>query len=181
VKVHPNPAIDIAVVDISNFRQDPDVMTFSIQKSFFMSLAETQKYLTYGSHVFTIGYPQGLKNLKTNQPLVKSAFISSSLDGQLTMKQSWKNRNGQMRSTLTDGKIFIIDGMIIPGNSGGPVIMPQEVRWFMVNGQLKHSLPMYNFIIGIVSNIYANTGLTVVFSTDHIQEVIDEFPALSQK
>ena len=77
--------------------------------------------------------------------------------------------------TLTEGKIFIVDGLIIPGNSGGPVKISQEVGWFTINGKLQHLQDLKNYFIGIVSNIYTNTGLATIFSSDNILEVIREF------
>jgi S1-C subfamily serine protease len=176
VKVHPNQKVDIAVVDISSdiFNVALDNTNF-VDTTYFVTLEKVKDFLTYGSQVFTIGYPAGVKSFKTNQPLIKSGYIASSLDGDLVMEQNWANRKGTTIRTLTDGKIFIVDGLIIPGNSGGPVVLSQEVVWFVINGQLKHLKGPKNYFIGIVSNIYTNTGLTTIFSSDNILEVIRKF------
>ena len=91
------------------------------------------------------------------------------------MEQTWINRNKQAITTLTDGKIFIVDGLIIPGNSGGPVVATQEVTWFEFNGVLQHLINPQNYFIGIVSNIYNSTGLSTIFASDNILEVINQF------
>ncbi|HRO09842.1 MAG TPA: serine protease [Saprospiraceae bacterium] len=176
IKVHPNQKVDIAVVDITtdiaNLALDN---TNFIDTTYFVKLQDAKSILTYGSQVFTIGYPAGVKAFKTNQPLIKSGYLASSLDGELVMEQVWVNRKGAKIKTLTDGKIFIVDGLIIPGNSGGPVILSQEVVWFEIGGQLKHLQNVKNYFIGIVSNIYTNTGLATIFSSDNILEVIRQF------
>ena len=131
--------------------------------------------LSYGSHVFTVGFPAGNKSYKTNLPLAKSGYIASSLKGDLVMEQTWLNRQKQVVKALTEGKIFIVDGLIIPGNSGGPVLIPKETIWRTINGQEMHYSPGQNAIIGIVSNIFNGTGLTTVFSSDNILEVFQKF------
>lgn len=176
IKIHPNQKIDIAVIDLSNdIGNLPIQNTKFIDTSYFIKLEIARNFLTYGSQVFTIGYPAGLKSFKTNEPLVKSGFLASSLDGNLIMEQTWNNRKGLPIKVLTDGKIFIVDGLIIPGNSGGPVILSQEITWFQIDGVLKHLQNPKNYFIGIVSNIYSNTGLTTIFSADNILEVISQF------
>lgn len=176
IKVHPNQKIDIAVIDITNdISNFPVENTGFIDTSYFLTLEKAKSFLTYGSQVFTIGYPAGIKSFKTNEPLVKSGYLASSLDGNLVMEQNWINRQGMTIKTLIEGKIFIVDGLIIPGNSGGPVKISQEVGWFTINGKLQHLQDLKNYFIGIVSNIYTNTGLATIFSSDNILEVIREF------
>lgn len=176
IKIHPNQKVDIAIIDITS-----DILNLAldntnfIDTTYFVKFEQAKSILTYGSQVFTIGYPAGVKAFKTNQPLVKSGYLASSLDGDLVMEQIWENRKGVNVKTLTDGKIFIVDGLIIPGNSGGPVVLSQEIVWFEINGQLKHLQNIKNYFIGIVSNIYTNTGLATIFSSDNILEVIRQF------
>jgi S1-C subfamily serine protease len=174
--VHPNPKIDIAVIDITK-----DIMNLNLGRtnffdtSFLLSIEEAKKILTYGSKVFIIGYPNGIKSYNTNEPLVKAGHLASSLDGKLEVEQVWINRNKKNVRTVSEGKIFIVDGLIISGNSGGPVVMSQEVTWISVNGEYAALKNPQNLILGIVSNSYSNTGLTVVFSSNHIREVIKMF------
>lgn len=176
IKTHTSQKIDISVIDItSDINNLPLDNTNFIDTSYFLTLDKANAFLTYGSQVFTIGYPAGMKAFKTNQPIIKSGYLASSIDGNLVMEQNWQNRKGVTINTLTDGKIFIVDGLIIPGNSGGPVIISQEVVWFQINGQLQHLQNIKNYFIGIVSNIYFNTGLAIIFSSDNILEVIRQF------
>ena len=91
------------------------------------------------------------------------------------VEQKWKSRAGPIKRIVSEGKIFLVDGLIIPGNSGGPVVSSREVIWMTVGGELKYSKNPNNFILGIVSNIYENTGITVVFSSEHILELIRSF------
>jgi len=176
IKVHPNPKIDIAVVDITyELNAFASAASVVIDTSMLLNMEGMKKLLTYGSQVFTIGYPNGQKAFTTNEPLVKAGFISSSIDGDLIIEQTWVNRKNQKIKILSEGKIFIVDGLIIPGNSGGPVLLSREVKWFYIGGELVHYNDMNNAYIGIVSNITPNTGLTVIFSSDNIMEVIRLF------
>lgn len=176
IRIHPNPKIDIAAIDISdNIGNLTIPNTHFVDTTLFLKLDQAKNILSYGSQVFTIGYPAGIKAFKTNEPLVKVGYLSSSLDGSLIMEQTWPNRQGQYVKTLTEGKIFIVDGLIIPGNSGGPVMLSQQVVWIIKNGSLQYLHDPKNYFIGIVSDGYSNTGLTTVFSSDNILEVIRQF------
>lgn len=176
VKTHINPKIDIAVIDIgSDINKLSLDNTDFIDTTYFLTLDKAKSVLTYGSQVFTIGYPAGVKVFKTNQAIVKSGYLASSMDGNLVMEQTWQNRKGMVIKTLTDGKIFIVDGLIIPGNSGGPVVTSQEIVWFKIDGQLKHLQNVANYFIGMVSNVYNNTGLSTIFASDNILEVVRQF------
>lgn len=173
LRLHPNHKIDIAIIDVTDIVKNfPDNNLVFIDTSFIKPLNNLAKVISYGSHVFTIGYPAGIRSFRTNQPVIKSGYVASSILGDLIVEQSWKSRTGANKNTVSEGKIFLVDGLIIPGNSGGPVVSSREVTWMIVNKQLQHVSEPDNYILGIVSNIYENTGITVVFSSEHILELI---------
>lgn len=180
VKIHESEKIDIAVIDISN--QIKELVkrfwlsnTNFIDTSKLIRLNKINHMVSYGSQVFAIGYPAGIKSFLTNQPIVKTVNISSSLDGKLIFQQQWKNRNKDSVNIKTEGSVFIVDGNIVGGNSGGPIITSKQIIHIEANNQVLKSKGMDNYIIGIVSNIWKNQGLTLVFSSDNIQEVIRQF------
>jgi hypothetical protein len=73
------------------------------------------------------------------------------------------------------GKYILVDGQIVGGNSGGPVILPADFKIWVENGQLKWlNNAQDNFVIGIVSQS-GNAGLSVVFSTDYILDLVNAF------
>jgi S1-C subfamily serine protease len=175
VLIHPNQKIDVAIIDVTN-QQVPDTdNTSRIDTSRFITMKNASGFLTYGSQVFAIGYPAGIKSFKTNEPIVKSSFLASSMDETLVVQQFWKNKKGKLVSVLSEGKIFLIDGAIIPGNSGGPVLTSQSVVWREINGQVQYLKDSYNRVVGIVSNSFSGAGITTVFSSEHILELIRSY------
>ncbi len=73
------------------------------------------------------------------------------------------------------GKLFLIDGLIVPGNSGGPVLLPagESFGQNLTGGQFAIRMTQNNRIIGIVSSINGPSGLTFAYSSDYIDELIE--------
>ena len=72
----------------------------------------------------------------------------------------------------------MVDGLLVPGNSGGPVIMPSEMvtRRNPNTGGLEFaSKETQNSVIGIMSMTLNDTGLSIVYSSDYIVELIHLF------
>lgn len=73
-------------------------------------------------------------------------------------------------------KFFLVDGLIIGGNSGGPIIHPKMRKFRVKDGQFawtKEEVP--NLVFGIVSFGLPGTGITTVYASDHILELINLF------
>lgn len=86
IKLHPNPKIDVAVINVTElFNQFNLNTTVIIDSSKLLPLDEALTHYSYGSPIFTIGFP-GVSILKTNQPIVKAGIVASSLSGNLTVK-----------------------------------------------------------------------------------------------
>lgn len=180
LKLHSNPKIDIAAIDISEsvkFLLSTYGLknTNYIDTSMFKTLNEINHIFSYGSEVFAIGYPAGLKSFLTNQPIVKTVNLASSLDGKMVWNQLWINRSGDTIEVKTEGSTFIVDGNIIGGNSGGPIVTSKEIKFIEVDKTHLSTHGLENYIIGIVSSIWNSTGITLIFSSDNILEVIRQF------
>jgi hypothetical protein len=81
---------------------------------------------------------------------------------------------------LLEGKFLVVDGLIVNGNSGGPVILVGGGRWRLVqNGNSgKYSpqfldQPIKNYVIGVVS-LGLGGGLTAVVSSDYALDLLQE-------
>lgn len=180
VKIHPNPKIDIAIINITEIVKGTSHLGIKyLDPSYLIKLkdigSETQSGI--GSLVFAIGYPAMITSKNSNLPIIKSGFISSSLTGDLKINTKWKNRENDTINENVEGKYFLVDGLIIGGNSGGPIVHAKE-RKYRINelGQLEYSsLVIPNLIFGIVSFGIDNTGISVVFAADHIIELLDKF------
>jgi hypothetical protein len=55
-----------------------------------------------GARVFALGYPQGITSL-------------------------WVTRSGKQTDIPVRGKLILVYGLIVPGNSGGPIVLPGTV------------------------------------------------------
>lgn len=179
VRIHKNPKIDIAVVDITSqiiSVKNLDIKYFDISYLLPLEDIATQTSTGMGDQVYAIGYPAGITSTKTNAPIIKSGYISSSLSGNLAINTSLITRANKKVNTIIEGKYFLVDGLIIGGNSGGPIVHPNERKYKVVDGRFQYTnIEIPNLIFGIVSSSLGNTGISVIFSCDHIIEVLNQY------
>ena len=126
--------------------------------------------MSEGDFIYVLGFPMGIMEPLRQYVISRTGIIA------------------RLRDTL-DGtnKDFLIDAMIFPGNSGGPVINKPEV--ISIEGTSSVPSP---YLIGIVSSYLTytdtavskqtgqsrvvfeeNSGLAVVIPADYILETID--------
>lgn len=172
--LHPNPKVDVAVVPI-NFGI---LKEQGMQAEFFQSdihVATTKEFkeieVTEGDFIYTLGFPMNLVGDERNTVIVRGGVIARVSD-------VYKNPH----------KAFLIDSPVFPGNSGGPVILKPEM--ITIQGTKTHNKV---FLIGVVSSyipyeeeavsrqtgkiritFQENSGLTLVYTVDCIQEAIQE-------
>lgn len=134
--------------------------------------------------VFIIGYPSAdkLQHYTTNFPFVTDGTISSNI-GQ-TLEDEHKEKDGSVRKRVL--KAFLINGGILPGSSGSPVILkPTPYR------QIGNEIVYDNFppiLLGIASetrfiftdnfygiDYYSIANLGIAFDAITIKETIDLF------
>lgn len=171
---HSDPEIDIAVIGInarileeegiefSYFQSDAHVMTRSEAAS--DDVAE-------GDGVFVLGFPMGLVGEGRNFVIVRNGIFARIRDC-LERKQ----------------KDFLIDCLIFPGNSGGPVVTKPQASAITGTKATKSSnllgvvaayVPYKDFAISQQTGrpriiFEENSGLAKVFPTDYIEDVIAE-------
>jgi len=177
VQLHPDPKIDIAAINISKaFNLNPTLYYSAPDTTYLYSLKRLPSIkLGFGSQVFAIGYPAGLVGGNTNQAIAKAGYIASSIKGDLQIDNVVINRRNDTVITKATGKYFLVDGLIIGGNSGGPVVSPKDVRFKILNDGLEYVRGLPNVIIGIVSSGIPGTGISTIYSSDHILEVVKMF------
>jgi len=72
-----------------------------------------------------VGYPAGFKLATSNYPIAKAAFYSIKIIRKPQNINKLKNRSGiQIQKILSTN--FVVDGLIIGGNSGGPILSPKD-------------------------------------------------------
>ena len=175
VIVHPNPSVDVATIYLNDFLIGAGQVSFNNLDTSFLAPLDSIKKTTFiglGSQVFALGYPANIMITKSNEPIVKTGYIASSFSGDLGMKEKWENKFKKSVAAVNNTKYFLVDGLIIPGNSGGPVLSP-IINTFYENGQIYYQdPPIQNRILGIVSYIKPNTGICTVYAADYILELI---------
>ncbi|QPJ65235.1 MAG: hypothetical protein G3M78_07465 [Candidatus Nitrohelix vancouverensis] len=169
---HKNPDIDLAAIGIdANF-----LSAHEIQYDFFKSdyhftpLKEmAQKQISEGDFVYVLGFPMGIAAPERHYVIARSGIIARVQDA--------INRHSAD---------FLIDAMVFPGNSGGPVIYKPEIISIGAPAVSKPGL------IGIIASYLTytetalsqqtgqprivfeeNSGLAVVIPIDYVQETID--------
>ncbi|MDB5091547.1 MAG: hypothetical protein JWR09_5541 [Mucilaginibacter sp.] len=174
VHPYPNQVVDVVVIDITSFLSDialSDVALFGIPIENLVSLANLNLCNIYtGSQVLIAGYPSGIGIASQSRPIIKSAIISSPLTT-IDIIITIENRNHQAVMNSLYGKIILIDGYIVGGNSGGPVFTPRD----KIISDPKVNLGQVNYVIGIVSSVYNNTGVSVLYSSDYIKDLIYQY------
>ena len=180
LKSHPNPKVDIAIIDVTNeINTTLDVDLVSFDTSFlgkFKNLYEDM-YVGIGDQVFAIGYPFGITSIIYNLPIAKSCYISSLPGDEFQVELQCQNRAKKNVNTIVKGKLIIVDGLIVGGNSGSPVVLPSEIRFKLdeKSGFQYTKGPLENIVLGIVSSKLGNSGISIVYSSDYIKELIDKF------
>jgi len=182
---HPDQDVDVLVFDVTsfiNFRKD--IVAKWVNYSLFCdrSIIE-EKDITIGDEVIVVGYPLGFRHRTTNFPLFRSGMISTCIGEEL---EDIIRENGVERRRTLRG--FLIDGGIVPGSSGSPVVLKPTIGH--INRKAKTimmgTLPPY--LLGIVAEtryapiltdkeeaIPSFAGLGLAFDAVTIMETIEIF------
>lgn len=178
VYVHPDKSVDIAIIFINAALKDLSGLNLpAFDVSFLRPFnAITSMHFNIGSQVFVLGYPLGITSLGTNYPIAKFGFIAATPGEEFAINVNVTNRAGKKALVRLAGKLLIIDGLIVPGNSGGPVLLPSIIKTRInpETGKWEHwTKPSDNQVIGILSGNFGPSGLSYSYSSDYIVEVID--------
>ena len=170
--LHPEANIDIVLINIFSELKADSIDFSSFDMTYLLPFASIKQWGTgLGDQIFALGYPLGVTSLKNNYPIAKSGYVASVPGEEFAINVNVINRNKQKVKTRLNGKILIIDGLIVGGNSGGPIVLPSEllIRRDPKTNQIQFGSKMIlNFVIGIVSSTLGPSGLTVCYSSDYI-------------
>ena len=180
VVLHPNPTVDIAVIALEPaVIGSPPLGLTSFDLSYLLPYQKIPTWLTgLGDQVFALGYPSGITSVTTSQPIAKVGYLSTPPGEPFAIDITTESRAGVPLSKRVSGSVMLVDGLLVPGNSGSPLILASElkVRRSPTSNQLEFATEQTkNYIIGIVSMGLDGSGLTLVFSADYIQEALSEF------
>jgi len=180
VEMHKDDLVDVAIVylnkDLEGIK-NIEVPSFDI--SYLRPFDSiTSMYFNIGSQVFVLGYPYGITSLKNNLPIAKFGFIASTPGEIFSLKFLVPNRKGIKEIVQLTGKLLIIDGLIVPGNSGGPVILPSIIKT-RINPDTQQweymTKPTENLVVGVLAGGFDSSGLSYSYSSDYVVETINQF------
>lgn len=169
---HPNPATDVAAILINAATLQADQRRFSFFRSDEHLMSRTdmrQTGQTEGAPVFILGFPMGLVSPERQYVICRGGYIA------------------RIRDFLEEkASDFLVDSMVFPGNSGGPVIVcptalamtgsSPTTRADLI-GIVKSYVPYRDVAVSAQTKrprivFEENSGLTAVEPVDAIQETI---------
>ena len=170
VLLHPDPKVDVAIISVLNERVPLQGMSFDV--SMLSAFSDTDP-IGMGDQVFALGYPHDVRSLNNNYPVAKAGYVST-LPGEIFQtRQIVINRKGERTQTDIQGKIYLVDGLLVPGNSGGPVMTPSETK--VRNRPTFQTRYAEGRVIGVMSMTLVGAGLSIVYSSDYVSDLINEF------
>lgn len=182
---HPEEDVDVLAIDLTYlFELRPKV---SYKTGTYDWIADKplleENQISAGDEVIVLGYPNGVQQGITVYPLVRQGIIASQIGDYL--REDYGDAGDASQEAL-ERRGFLIDGAIIPGSSGSPVILKPGPNRYL-DGQYRIGEPTMPYLLGIVSetryvprddkgNYWEEyTGLGFVEDGETISEAIECF------
>jgi len=180
---HPDADVDVLVVEATPlFASRKDIANkFAPESIFALAAKRKEMDITAGEEIVTVGYPSGIRQGKTNHPLLRQGIISTRIGEELHEEVP----NGAGGVKIRKSRAFLIDGATIPGSSGSPVILKP------VTGRLQRGSIVMGSTVPVLLGIVAETrfapievtggaipgfaGLGFAFEVETIVEVLNLF------
>lgn len=170
---HPNPGTDVAAIFLHAGTLRTDQRHFAYFRSDAHVMPKQQMKttgLTEGDRVFILGFPMGLVSAERQYVICRGGYLA------------------RIRDYLDDkASDYLVDGMVFPGNSGGPVVLcPSALAITGTNtidksdliGIVKSYVPYNDVAISQQTKrprvvFEENSGLTAVEPYDAIRETVE--------
>jgi len=173
---HSDEDIDLAVISIRiDLLKQDDIRFWAFQSDQCVASMEQAKSvgITEGDGVYVFGYPMGLIGGDRNYVISRHGTIA------------------RIRDAMDNvGKEFLIDSLIFPGNSGGPVVTKPEafsikgtppVKRSYLIGVIRAYLPYKEIAYSLQTEkpepravFMENTGLAAVIPIDYVMDIVQE-------
>jgi S1-C subfamily serine protease len=180
---HPDEDTDVLAVHVTDvIVANPEIEKRWARYGDFGDRARREEHdITVGEDVVTIGYPLGLRQGKTNLPLLRQGMIATRIGDVIhdrVVGMDGRERDRALRA-------FLVDGGFVPGSSGSPVVLKPVIGRHVKGDVVLGTAPA--LLLGIVAETkYAPiktdagaapsfAGLGLVFESETIQETIEEF------
>ena len=186
VLLYPKPYIDLVVISIADdLIKVADIDMISFDLDYLASNEKLEQWsVNIGDQVFALGYSYNIYSTSNNYPIAKSGYIASKTGEEITVKVHYKDERGTLVSHELKGKLILLDGTFVEGNSGGPIFIPRGRRERTMADTAKVELSTTsapNLIIGIQSQSLTKAGLSFAFSSEYIIELINKVVGLSEE
>ncbi len=145
---HPDDFVDVLVFDITNLiiAIPSMVRKWASYDLFVDEKILKEQDITIGEDVMIIGYPSGFVQGETNFPIVRQGIIASQI-GQKYIEIIKDKQGNVVEKKIYRG--FLIDGGLIPGSSGSPVILKPVIGRYI--GSDINFGPTKPYLLGIVA------------------------------
>jgi len=182
VREHPTPDVDVlGIAAVPLFNGLKVLANKFVPEDWFATSAKRKELdITAGEEIITVGYPSGLRQGKTNLPLIRQGIISTRI-GEELHEEVPTSAGVKIRKS----RAFLIDGATIPGSSGSPVVLkPITGRQIGDNIVMGGVMPV---LLGTVAEtrfapintaggaIPGFAGLGFAFEVETVQEVLNLF------
>jgi hypothetical protein len=177
---HPDSDVDVLVLDLTAlYLNVPNSIKKVARYNVFADADKLNEFdIDIGDHIYTLGYPKGLGHGVNYLPIARGGIIATQI-GQPYMDIVATPTGPRQRYV----RGFLIDGGILPGSSGSPVILgPKPARF--VNGTFITETP--TLLLGIVAETHyapiknrhgyeteTYAGLGLAFDAATIRETIE--------
>jgi hypothetical protein len=184
VAFHADKRVDVAIVRIDdvarqhfNKLREPANMKVLTSEWLEPFANLPGKYGYIGAQIFALGYPHGITSLLTNNPVAKVGHLSATAGEELALRTQWVTRAKQTSTITLRGKLILVDGLIVGGNSGGPIVLPSSGIWGRdpKTGETVMGHGGSSKVWGIVSSGVTPAGLSWAYATDYITSLIEVF------
>jgi hypothetical protein len=185
IREHPEADVDVVAIDVSHLiYQYPEIKKKLVDYAVFGSKERLKELdVTIGDDVMIIGYPHGIRHHGTAYPFVRAGIIASRI-GERLEDEVPDSRGGHRKRTLRG---FLLDGGIIPGSSGSPVVLKPIVgrrakRTIMLDpppaillGIVAETRYAPIHIGGDIGDTLSFAGLGLAFDAETIKETVELF------
>lgn len=176
---HVDADVDVLVIEVTDLiLAHPEMhRKWAMYGDFADQKVLEEQEITIGEEVFIIGYPLGLSQGESCFPLVRQGVIATRI-------------GENVREVKADGSVtvlpaFRVDGGIVPGSSGSPVVL-KPVFGRVVKGkiELRTALPCLLGIVATTHTTYVEqgtqrfqtlAGLGLAFDAATIKDTIESF------
>ncbi|HCX31780.1 MAG TPA: hypothetical protein DHU55_18725 [Blastocatellia bacterium] len=183
VREHPDAEVDVLAIDVVPlFNARKDIRNKFVGEDLFGVAAKRKELdITAGEEIMVVGYPSGIRQGRTNHPIIRQGIIATRIGEELHEELPQPGGGTKMRVS----RAFLIDGATIPGSSGSPVVLKPVIGRQQANTIMMGTV--HPVLLGIVAEtrfaaidtgagvIPGFAGLGFVFDVEAIVEVLDLF------